>query len=102
MYNILIESGIPMKLVRLIKTCLNETYSRVLVGRHLSDMFPIKHSWKQGDALSPFPFNFPLQYAIWRVQVYHDGLKLNGTHRILVYAENVNILGGSVHTRVIS
>ena len=37
MYNILIEFGIPMKLVRLIKMCLIETYSRVRVGRHLSD-----------------------------------------------------------------
>ena len=47
MSNILIESGIPMKLIRLIKICLNETYSRVRVGEHLSDMFPIKHDLKQ-------------------------------------------------------
>jgi len=33
-----------------------------------------------------------------RVQVNHDGLKLNGTHQLLVYADDVNILGGSVHT----
>jgi hypothetical protein len=39
LYNILIEFGVLMKLVRLIKMCLNETYSRVRVGRHLSDMF---------------------------------------------------------------
>jgi hypothetical protein len=37
LYNILIEFGIPMKLVRLIKMCLNETYSKVRVGKHLSD-----------------------------------------------------------------
>jgi hypothetical protein len=37
LYNILIEFGIPIKLVRLIKMCLSETYSRVRVGRHLSD-----------------------------------------------------------------
>jgi hypothetical protein len=61
-------------------------------------MFPIKHGWTQGDGLSPLPFNFPLQYAIWRVHVYQEGLKLNGTHRILVYAGDVYILGGSVHT----
>jgi len=35
-----IELGIPMKLVKLIKFCVNETYSRVQVGKHLSDMFP--------------------------------------------------------------
>ena len=42
-------------------------------------------------------FNFPLEYAIRRVQINQDGLKLNGTHQILAYAD-VNILGGSVHT----
>jgi hypothetical protein len=41
LYNILIEFGVPMKLVRLIKMCLNETYSRVHIGKHLSDSFPI-------------------------------------------------------------
>jgi hypothetical protein len=43
-------------------------------------------------------FNFALEYAIKRVQVNQDGLKLNGTHQILAYADDVNILGRSVHT----
>ena len=49
LYNILIEFGVPMKLVRLIKMCLTEMYSRVRVGRNLSDMFPIRNGLKQGD-----------------------------------------------------
>ena len=53
---------------------------------------------KQGDALSPLFFNFALEYAIKRVQVNQDGLKLNGTHQLLAYGDVVNILGGSVHT----
>ena len=61
-------------------------------------MFHIRNGLKQGDALSPLFFNFVLEYAIRRVQVNQDGLKLNGTHRLLVYADDVNILGGSVHT----
>ena len=52
MYNILTQSGITMTLVRLIKMCLNETYSRFWVGKYLSDMFPIKNGLKQGDVLS--------------------------------------------------
>jgi len=43
-------------------------------------------------------FNFALKYAIRRVQVNQNGLKLNGTHRLLAYADDVNILGGSIHT----
>jgi len=53
LYNVLIEFGIPMKLVRLIKMCLTEMYSRVWVGKNLSHIFPIKNGLKQGDALLP-------------------------------------------------
>ena len=53
---------------------------------------------KQGDALSLLPFNFALEYAIRRVQVNQNGLKLNGTHQLLAYVDDVNILGGSVDT----
>ena len=98
MYNILIEFGAPQKLVRLIKMCLTEMCSRVRVGKNLSDMFPIRNVLKQGDALSPLLFTYALEYAIRRVQVNQDGLKLNGTHHLLVYDDDVNILGGSVHT----
>jgi hypothetical protein len=40
-YNILIEFGVPMKLVRLIKMCLNETCSKIRIGKYLYVSFPI-------------------------------------------------------------
>ena len=61
LHKILLEFGIPRKLVRLIKMSLTETYSTVRVGEKVSDRFPIRNGLKLGDALSPMLFNFALE-----------------------------------------
>jgi len=88
LYNILIEFGVPMKLITLIKMCLTETYSRVRVSKNLSDIFPIRNGLKQRDALSPVLFNFALEYAIRRIQVNPESWKLNGIHQLPFCAES--------------
>jgi hypothetical protein len=57
-----------MKLVRLLKTCFNETHSKVHIGKHSSDTIPNQNGLNQGDALSTWPFNFTLEYAIRKDQ----------------------------------
>ena len=65
-YDILIKFGVPKKLVRLIKTCLDGSQSKVRIGNYLSSSFPIENGLKQGDALSPLLFNFALELGCYR------------------------------------
>jgi hypothetical protein len=78
--------------------CLNETYSKVRIGKRLSDSFSIQNGLKQGDALLPLRFNFALEYVIRKVEQNHVGMKLNGTHQLLAYADDVNLLGDNIDT----
>jgi hypothetical protein len=56
----------------------------------LSDTLPIQNDLKQGDALSALIFNFALGYAFRKFHEIQVGLEMNGTHQLLVYADNVN------------
>jgi hypothetical protein len=87
-----------MKLVRLIKMCLNGTNSKVRIGKYLSDSFPIQNGLKQRDTLLLLLFNFALDYTIKNVQETNVGLKLNETHQLqlLAYADDVHILGDNI------
>jgi len=76
---------------------MNETYGRFRVGKDLTYVFPIRNCSKQGDALTPLLFNLALLFTIRRVQVNQDGMILNGTYQLLVYADDINKLVESVY-----
>jgi hypothetical protein len=72
--------------------CLNKTYGKIRIGKHLPGAFPIQNGLKQGDALSPLLLKFALEYAIRKVKEDKERLELNGTHQLLVYGDDFEVL----------
>jgi hypothetical protein len=62
------------------------------------DNFHIQNFLKQGDALLSLLFNFALEYAIKKVWEIQVRLKSNGTHQLLAYTDDVNLLGDNIDT----
>jgi hypothetical protein len=59
LYNILIEFGVPMKVVRLIKMCFNKTYSKVHIGKHLSEFsYPERSKTRRCSIVTAFQLCF--------------------------------------------
>jgi hypothetical protein len=59
-------------------------YIKIRIEKHLYDSFRIQNGLKQGDALSPLHFKFDLEYAITKVEEKKVGLKVNGTHQMMI------------------
>jgi hypothetical protein len=81
------------------KSVSKETYSIVEVDKNFSVTFPIENTLREGDASSSVLFQLSfLENSIRRVQANEMDVKLNGTHQLIVYSDDVIILGGSIHT----
>ena len=98
--------GVPKKLVRLIRVCLNGSRGRVRVGGNATEPFEIRDGLKQGDGLSTTLFNLTLEYVVRKLQSGDPGVTLNGTTQILGYADDLDLLGDSreavqINTRIL-
>jgi hypothetical protein len=82
-----------MKLVRLIKMCLNETYSKLRMGKILSDVFPIQNI-RNKEIFYRHCFRICRQEC----PKIRECLELNGTYQVMVYADDITILGGNLNT----
>jgi hypothetical protein len=76
---------------------LKQTYNKVHTGKYLSDAFPIQNDLKQGDALSPLLFNSALKCVMKKIKENKETLELNVTYQLLVYADDVNLLGKNIN-----
>jgi hypothetical protein len=56
-------------------------------------MFLTQTGLKQGEALSPLILNFALEYAIREAQGNQVGMKLIGSHHLLVYVDDGILFG---------
>jgi hypothetical protein len=93
----LMESGTLIKLVRLIKMCLNKTYNKKSVWANICTIRCIQNDLKQGNITSPVLFNFTPEHTIRRSKKNKRALELNGTYLLLVYVHKANLLGKHVH-----
>jgi hypothetical protein len=81
-----------------MKMCLSKTYSNGCIVKQFYDGCPIQNDLKPGDALSPLLSNFTLEHTVRKVHENQVGLKLNGAHQLLAYADDVNPLEDSIGT----
>jgi hypothetical protein len=61
-----------------IKNCLHKAYSKI----HINGL-TFQNGLEQGDVLSAFYYNLPLNYSVRTFRENQDGLKLNSIHSFL-------------------
>ena len=68
------------------------------IGNYFFSSFPFENGLTQGDVLLPLLFNFALEYAVTKIKETNLGLNKNGTHQVLTYKDDVNLIGDDITT----
>ena len=92
LYNIMLNFGIPAKLVRLTRMTMTNTVSQVRVQNRLTDLFETRTGLKQGDGLAPTLFNLALEYVIRAMNMDSSGTLLIKSTQLVAYADDINIM----------
>ncbi|XP_071653719.1 uncharacterized protein [Temnothorax longispinosus] len=96
LYKILLDFGIPPKLVRLIRMTMLNTRCKVKINQELTDAFEVARGLKQGDGLAPTLFNLVLEYVIRRTIVDTNATIMSKSRQIVGYADDLNVMGRSM------
>jgi len=94
LWTVLKNFGIPGNLVKMIEICKLNTYCKVRYQGELSPQFEVQSGLKQGDAISPILFNLVLEKVIRDISVNHE-MEMNGKNIMLVYVDDIVILGNT-------
>lgn len=95
LYRILLELGVPSKLVRLIKCATNSSLAKVRIQNAVTEEFEVRQGLRQGDGLAPMLFNLALEWVIRKTSVQRNASIATQSVQLLGYADDVNIVGRS-------
>ena len=98
MYNVLIETDIPVNRIRLIKMCLCANSGIVRICKYLSYTFPIEKCLKKIRSIKTIALDFAIQYAITAVRANQEGFNFKSTHQLPISADNISMVGESIYT----
>ena len=84
---------IPMKLIKLVKTTLENSRAVVEVCQGRTEVFNINTGLRQGDALSTILFNLVLEAAVSKIDL--RGTISTRTKQLCAYADDVVIIAGT-------
>lgn len=90
-YAALESSGVPNKLIKLVKMTLNKSQAKVVVEKKLTRSITVSSGVRRGDSLSTVLFNLVLHKTIKRIEV--KGTIVHKSKQVYGYADDIALIG---------